>query len=167
MVATTAGVSIGVVQHNFGSKGALIRTVDERLLGILGQAAPLPVPPPDPVADLGQRMTSLIAEHPDAIDYLARVLIDDNPNGPVIFDQLLSLGKTQWDQLREREQTRPDLDPTWGALNPLILVLGTLILRSHIDRQLPEPLTTPAQLRKWETAVSDLIDGGQLRKASR
>jgi hypothetical protein len=58
---------------------------------------------------------------------------------------------------------RPELNPTWGALNPLILVLGTLILRSHIERQLPEPLGSPDQLRTWEAAVDNLIRGGQLR----
>jgi hypothetical protein len=58
---------------------------------------------------------------------------------------------------------RPDLNPTWGALNPLVLVLGTLILRSHIERKLPESLACPEQLQTWEAALNSLIWGGQLR----
>lgn len=163
MVAQTAGVSIGQVQHHFGTKGALIEAVDQELIAILMQAAPLSSPPPDPVADVSQRLTTLIAEHPDAIDYLARLLIDDHQTGRRIFDLLIDIGRSQWDYLRDQGRVRPDLNPTWGALNPLILVLGTLILRSHINRQLPEPLDSPDQLRTWEAAVDNLIRGGQLR----
>lgn len=163
MVAETAGVSIGQVQHHFGTKGALIEAVDQELIAILVEAAPLSAPPPDPVADVSHRLTTLIAEHPDAIDYLARLLIDDHQTGRRIFDLLLDIGRYQWDYLRDQGSLRPDLNPTWGALNPLILVLGTLMLRSHISRQLPEPLSSPDQLRTWEAAVDNLIRGGQLR----
>lgn len=164
MIADTAGVSLGQVQHHFGTKGALIEAVDQELIAILMQAAPLSAPAPDPVADVSHRLTTLIAQHPDAIDYLARLLIDDQQTGRRIFDLLFDIGRSQWDFLRDQGGLlRPDLNPTWGALNPLILVLGTLILRSHIERQLPEPLSSPTQLRTWEAAVDNLIRGGQLR----
>lgn len=163
LVAETAGVSLGQVQHHFGTKGSLIEAVDQELIAILMEAAPLSPPPPDPVADVSHRLTTLIAEHPDAIDYLARLLIDDHQTGRRIFDLLLDIGRSQWDFLRDQGSLRPDLNPTWGALNPLILVLGTLMLRSHINRQLPEPLGSPDQLRTWEAAVDNLIRGGQLR----
>ncbi|MEB3980194.1 helix-turn-helix domain containing protein [Mycobacterium sp. 663a-19] len=163
MIADTAGVSLGQVQHHFGTKGALIEAVDQELITILMQAAPMSAPAPDPVADVSHRLTRLIAEHPDAIDYLARLLIDDQQTGRRIFDLLFDIGRSQWDFLRDQGSLRPDLNPTWGALNPLILVLGTLILRSHIERQLPEPLGSPDQLRTWEAAVDNLIRGGQLR----
>lgn len=165
LVAETAGVSLGQVQHHFGTKGSLIEAVDQELIAILMEAAPLSPPPPDPVADVSHRLTTLIAEHPDAIDYLARLLIDDHQTGRRIFDLLLDIGRSQWDFLRDQGSLRPDLNPTWGALNPLILVLGTLMLRSHINRQLPEPLGSPDQLRTWEAAVDNLIRGGQLRDA--
>jgi AcrR family transcriptional regulator len=165
LVAETAGVSLGQVQHHFGTKGSLIEAVDQELIAILMEAAPLSPPPPDPVADVSHRLTTLIAEHPDAIDYLARLLIDDHQTGRRIFDLLLDIGRSQWDFLRGQGSLRPDLNPTWGALNPLILVLGTLMLRSHINRQLPEPLGSPDQLRTWEAAVDNLIRGGQLRDA--
>lgn len=166
MVANAADVSIGLVQYHFGSKAALVDAVDEDLIAILVRAAPLESPAPDPVADVSHRLTTLIAEHPDAIDYLARLLIDDQQTGRRIFDLLFGIGRSQWDYLREHGVLRPDLNPTWGALNPLILVLGTLILRSHIERQLPEPLGSPTQLHTWEAAVANLIMGGQLRQST-
>jgi AcrR family transcriptional regulator len=163
LVAKTAGVSVGLVQHRFHTKAALIEAVDEELITILRSAAPLPSPPADPVADVGHRLTTLIADHPDAVDYLARVLIDDQQSGREIFDLLFDIGKSQWASLRARGSLRADLNPTWGALNPLVLVLGTLILRSHIERKLPESLGSPAQLQTWEAALNSLIWGGQLR----
>jgi len=165
MIADTAGVSMGQVQHHFGTKGALIEAVDQELITILMQAAPTSSPAPDPVADVSHRLTTLIAEHPDAIDYLARLLIDDQPTGRRIFDLLFDIGRSQWDSLRDQGiLLRPDLNPTWGAMNPLILVLGTLILRTHIERQLQEPLGSPSQIHTWEAAVDNLIRGGQLRQ---
>jgi AcrR family transcriptional regulator len=163
MVANAAGVSIGLVQYHFGSKAALVDAVDQELIAILEQAAPLGAPPPDPVADTSHRLTTLIAEHPDAINYLARLLIDDHETGRKIFDMLLGIGRSQWNYLQKQDILRPDLNPTWGVLNPLILVLGTLILRAHIERQLPESLDSPTQLQTWEAAVDNLIRGGQLR----
>jgi hypothetical protein len=59
----------------------------------------------------------------------------------MIFDALAGFGLARWNQRSERGETRPGLDLTWAALNSLVLALGTLILRPHIDRQLPDPLT--------------------------
>jgi hypothetical protein len=132
-------------------------------LRLVRRIEPEPSPAPaDPVADVGRRLTTLIADHPDAVDYLARVLIDDQDPGRRIFDLLFDIGKSQWDYLQAQGRLRPDLNPTWGALNPLVLVLGTLILRSHIERQLPESLASPDQLQTWQAALSSLISGGQL-----
>ncbi len=53
--------------------------------------------------------------------------------------------------------------PLWGVLNPLLLRFGAIILRGHIERHLPEPLTSPTQLRRWDAAVSALLRHGQLK----
>jgi AcrR family transcriptional regulator len=169
MVATTAGVSVGLVQHHFGVKSALIAAVDEELVAILAQAAPKSPPTGDTVADLNSRLTTLIAEHPDAVDYLARLLVDGQPAGRQVFDLLLGFGRSQWCQLHSQATLRgggQDEDAIWGALNPLILILGTLILRGHIDRQLPEPLDSPAQLRAWSAGLDDVIRGARRRHPS-
>ncbi|WP_293003271.1 TetR/AcrR family transcriptional regulator [Mycobacterium sp.] len=164
MVAEAAGVSIGLVQHHFGTKSALIAAVDDELVAVIEQAAPLPQPAPDPVADTSRRISVLIAEHPDAVGYLSRLLIDDKPTGRRIFDMLFGIGQSHWDYFRHHSSGSARADPTWEALNPLIMVLGTLILRRHIERQLCEPLESPKQLRTWETAVGHLIAGGRRRR---
>lgn len=163
-IADTAGVSIGLVQHHFGTKDGLITAVDEHVLTVLGSnlAGTSPAPSPDPVVDHGHRVTTLIAEHTDVIDYLMRALLEDTPTGKLIFDTLVTMGEDRWNQHHENRLTAPDLDRTWAALNPLVLVLGAMALRTHLNRHLPEPFTTPTQLSRWESSVNTLIQRGQL-----
>lgn len=164
-VAAAAGVSVGLVQHHFGTKAGLIGAVDDYVVRMVAatMTRPLPEPPGDTVAEVGRRVTALIAEHPDAVDYLVRALVDAQPVGTMLFDALAAAGAARWEKRSQHELTRPDLDHLWAPLHPLILVLGTLILRPHIDRYLPEPFGTPTQMQRWEISVNALLRDGQLR----
>lgn len=160
-IADTAGVSVGLVQHHFGTKDRLITAVDKHVLGILSANLAGTASPADPVGDFGRKVTRLIAEHTDVMDYIVRALQEETPTGNLIFDALAAMGKSRWDE--QNELLAPDSDPTWAALNPLLLVLGALTLRTHLNRHLPEPFTTTTQLARWETSVNNLIRRGQLR----
>jgi hypothetical protein len=52
------------------------------------------------------------------------------------------------------------------TLNPLLLVLGMFMLRTHLSRHLPEDLTTPTQLLRWRNATEVIIGFGQLQRPS-
>jgi AcrR family transcriptional regulator len=161
-VAAAAGVSVGLVQHHFGTKAGLIKAVDDHVLGLViaAIAPPLAEPPADSIAEMGSRVTRMVAEQPDIVDYLGRALIDGSPLGTTIFDTLTAFGVARWTKRDERGETRPDVDLTWAALNALVLPLGTLILRGHIERQLPESFTAPAQLERWQESVNMLLRDG-------
>ena len=165
-VAAAAGVSVGLVQHHFANKAGLIKAVDDHVLGLVITAIAPPIPelPADSVAEMGSRVTRIVAEHPDVVDYVGRALIDGSPLGATIFDTLAAFGTARWNQRTERGETRPDLDLTWAALNSLVLALGALILRGHIERQLPESFTTPTQLRRWQDSVNTLLREGLFRQ---
>lgn len=164
MVAETAGVSVGLVQHYFGTKAALIKAVDAQLIDILRATAPSQTPPDNVVADVGQCAGALIEQHPEAMRYLAHLLISESPTGKAIFDTLIDIAKARWTELSQQGRVRGDLDATWGPLGPLVLILGSLILRPHIERQLPEPLITPTQLGSWKNLLTRLIEDGQLHQ---
>lgn len=165
-VAAAAGVSVGLVQHHFGTKAGLVKAVDDHVLGLViaAIAPPLAEPPADSIAEMGSRVTRIVAEQPDIVDYLGRALIDGSPLGTTIFDTLAGLGVARWNKRNERGETRPEVDLTWAALNALVLPLGTLILRGHIERQLPESFTTPAQLQRWQESVNTLLREGLFRQ---
>jgi AcrR family transcriptional regulator len=161
-VAATAGVSLGLVQHHFATKGGLIKAVDDYVLALLIAALtqPNPEPPADSIVDIGNRVTRVIDERPDVASYVGRALVDGSPFGATLFDTLMDLGTARWLQRAERGETRAGVDLTWAAINGLVLALGAVSLRAHIDRHLPEPFTTPAQLQRWQTAVNSLLREG-------
>jgi AcrR family transcriptional regulator len=164
-VAAAAGVSLGLVQHHFATKAGLIKAVDEHVLGLVTatMSQPIPEPPADSIAAIGNRVTQIIADHPDVLDYLGRALVEGSPLGTEVFDYLVASGIDRWKKRSEHGQTRPDVDLTWAALNALVLPLGTLILRGHIERHLPEPLMTPTQLDRWQASVDTLLREGLIR----
>lgn len=164
-VAASAGVSLGLVQHHFSTKAGLIQAVDDYVLAVvIGQITqPVPDTTSDSVAEIGDRVTRMIADLPDITDYVGRALIEGRPVGHMIFDALLNSGTARWIRRSERGETRDDIDVTWASINSLVLALGTFILRGHIERHLPESFTTPAQLQRWQTAVNLLLRHGYFR----
>ena len=170
VIATDAGVSLGLVQHRFGTKERLVEAVDDYVLDVVrselaltdshGRQGALE----ESVEDTGRRVRSLVGEHPAVVDYLARAMIDDTPIGARTFDALFGIGLQRWGRRAEKNELQGDVvDLTWAALHPLLLTLGTVILRRHVERQLPEPFAAPAQLKRWESSVNALLHHGQLR----
>ncbi|BBX37587.1 TetR family transcriptional regulator [Mycolicibacterium canariasense] len=164
-VAAGCGVSLGLVQHYFGTKAALIAAVDEHVLGIVshtltarpahGGSQPTP-------AELHRRFAQLLVGNPEATAYMARALCDGDPIGAALFDRILQVSAAQA-PAASASATGPD--PLWAALNPLILGLGTIMFRHHIERHLPQPLDAPAQLARWHAAATSLIREGYFRHA--
>jgi len=106
----------------------------------------------------------MMSEHPDVVDYVGRALIDGSPLGTTIFDTLTAFGIARWKLRDERGETRPDIDLMWAALNSLVLALGTMILRTHVERHLPESLSAPNQLERWQASVNTLLREGLFRQ---
>jgi AcrR family transcriptional regulator len=165
-VAAAAGVSLGLVQHHFVTKAGLIKAVDDYVLRTVMtvMSQPAPGPAPDSVAEVGNRVFALFANHPDIAEYIGRALVDGSPLGTTIFDTLLNSGLARWHRRAERGETNPDLDLTWAAINSLVLALGPISLRVHIERHLSESLTSPAQLERWLTAANSLLRKGLFRQ---
>lgn len=163
-VADAAGVSVGLVQHYFGNKAGLISAVDEYVLQVFGdvlEADPLPEPPGEQSEELRGRFAQLFHKYPEVTDYVAHALSQGDEIGNVIFDGLLQISVAQGEGFAEHGLVRPDLDSVWGAINPLILRVGAMILRNHIERHIPAAFYTPEQLSRWDTAVTSLIRRGQ------
>ncbi len=165
-VAADAGVSLGLVQHHFETKAGLIKAVDDYVMSVLIEvtAQPISAPPTDSLVEMGERITRLITEYPDVVDYFGRAVVDGNALGTTIFDTFAALGEARWNQRKENGETRPDIDLTWSSLNTMVLAFGTLILRSHIERQVPGAFSTPAGLRRWLDASASLLREGLFRR---
>lgn len=166
-VAEAAGVSIGLVQHHFGTKAGLVAAVNDHVIHVIADAVastPLPPPPADSLAELGHRVTAIMTASPEVVDYLARAFVDRDEVGAIVFDGLVTISSAQWDQFADHGLLRDDIDRTWAVLNALSLVIGTVILRAQIERHLHAPLTSPIQLRRWDDAVAMVLRTGLFRQ---
>jgi AcrR family transcriptional regulator len=163
-VAATAGVSLGMVQHHFATKSSLIKAVDDYVMSLLigAMSQPIPEPPADSIADIGSRVSGLIDQHPEVAAYVSRAMVDGSPLGATLFDALMDVGTARWELRAERGEVRADVDLTWATINALVLAVGAISLRAHVDRHLPEPFTSPTQLRRWQDATDTLLRDGLL-----
>jgi AcrR family transcriptional regulator len=162
-VAADAGVSLGLVQHHFDTKSGLIKAVDDYVMNVVIDVVARPVSAPhakDSISDMGSRVTALLLEHPDVVDYFGRALIDGSQLGNTIWDTLSAFGTARWTARKENGEAREDIDVTWASLNSLVLAVGTLIVRGHIERQIPGAFTTPEQLDRWQQSVNTLLREG-------
>jgi AcrR family transcriptional regulator len=164
-VAAAAGVSLGLVQHHFATKAGLVKAVDDYVLSQLLTPISQPISEPDSIGEMGDRITRLLSDQTDVSDYVARALIDGSPLGVTIFDALVGFGTARWNQRGERGESRQDIDLTWAVMNSMVLALGTIVLRPHIDRNLPESMTSPAQLKRWNASTAMLLREGLFRRA--
>lgn len=160
-VAARAGVSVGLIQHHFGTKGDLVDAVNWHVTDLLRQAL-ASGPEPVTVDDFGEQVMQLLTKHTVVADYLARALVDDTPFGAAIFDTLIDMGIARWRHRADVGQTVEDLDVPWAAMNTVVLVIGTVLLRPHIERQLAGPLLCPDELARWGAAVNGLMSRGYL-----
>ena len=106
-----------------------------------------------------------MAANPTALLYVARSAADGEPAALEMFDALLAIAREQWRRLQDRGLLRGDVDLEWTALHAVVHVLGTLLLKDAIDRHLPAPFSTPAQLERWNTASNALFREGTYRRS--
>lgn len=165
-IARAAGVSPGLVQHYFPSKDALRDAVNEHVIALAAEHfADLPqaAGDEDPLVALGDRITLLVSEQPEAILYAARAIVEGDTAALELFDAFVAIASAQWERLAGEEMLRPDLDLGWAALHPVIFNLATVLFRRAIERHLPEPFFSPRELARWNTATTALMRSGTRR----
>lgn len=164
-VAAAAGVSLGLVQHHFATKAGLIKAVDDYVVDVViaPMAEPISEQSTDSVSEVGNRVNRIFAEHPDVATYLGRALVDGSDLGTTIFDNLYEVGTVRWQKRAERGETRPGIDLPWAVINAMILALGAISMRGHIERHMSASFTSPEQLRRWEESVNELLRAGLFR----
>lgn len=165
-VARATGVSPGLVQHHFPTKGALAEAVNNYVASIAVAAfedVPVASSAADASSELGRRITALIHDHPDALLYVARASIEEDPGALDLFDTLVSIAGKQWEQLARDGLLRTDIDMQWTVLHTIVFNLGSLLFQSALDRHLPDVFSSPDGLTRWQTAGTELFRHGVYR----
>jgi AcrR family transcriptional regulator len=162
-IASAAGVSPGLVQHHFTTKEKLREAVDEYVLACAAEVfAELPSgeSAEEIQRELGDRVTGLVREYPDALLYVARLAADEDPAALEMFDAFLEIANSQWRQLAAEGVLRSDVDLGWAALQAIVLILGSALFEGAIGRHLSAPWRDPDQLERWNRANSELFRRG-------
>lgn len=162
-VAAAAGVSPGLVQHYFSSKGALRAAVDAHVTAVARAALAVREVEGDPVEDIAERLTALVAEHFLALLYVARGVAERDEAALAIFDTLTGLCREQLADFQRRKMLRADLDLEWAALHTVLINLGTVIMEPGVSRQLGRPFLAKRQLDRWKQATTALFVAGELQ----
>jgi len=165
-VAAASGVSPGLVQHYFSSKGALRAAVDEHVTAVARAALSVRKVDGDVVEDIAQRLTALVADHFTALLYVARGVAERDKAAMAVFDTLTELCRDQLSVLKRNGMLRPDLDLEWAALHTVLINLGTVIMEPGVSRQLGRPFLTTRQVQRWKQATTALFVSGEVRRKS-
>jgi AcrR family transcriptional regulator len=159
-VAREADVSPALVVHHFGSKQGLCEAVDEEVVGrFVERLRSVPIDGPDLLRRRGEVLAGLIRDEPVLCDYLARALAEGTETSADLFHRLFAAARADA-ALVAAGAIRPDTDPDWRALQQLILVVGPLILRPLVERELGASLYAPESVARWMAANLDLLDRG-------
>ncbi len=157
-IAQDAGVSPALILHHFGSKEGLRDVCDAHVVstflaerdGMTGADA----------ARLMREALDSLEGRNVALDYLARMLLDDSAASDHLFDMFLASTR---DMLREqiaagtmREQS--DLEAT--AVYMTLYGLGPVILRRHLARAFGESTLTTSLLERSTVPVLELYTHG-------
>ena len=162
-IARAAGMSVGAVQHHFSTKRELTRAVNKRVLEIVAESIDPNREPVDGSTAGDDGLIQLMANDPTAMDYLRRVLVEEEPDsevGRTIFDNLAKLSQAQGITFMAEGKLHDDVDFQWSFLNALILRLGAIILREHVERHQSGPFYGEEQLARWNASVRFLLGRG-------
>ena len=156
-VATAAGVSPALIVHHFASMQGLREAVDreavERVLdAYTGQERTL--------QGRAEGSRKLVAEAPEVGDYLARALTEGGETTAKLFQMLIAGGHQDLKQLKATGAVDADADADWFVLHHILLMLGPLMLRTHIETALGARLLEPAAFDRWSAANERLLRHG-------
>ena len=149
-VASTAGVSPGLVIHHFGSMDGLRSACDQYVADTIREFKEQTMsggPTLDVLAALRD------APNGPLMGYIARVLADDSPAVARLVDDLVDDAESYIQQGVESGIMRPSRDPRGRAVVLTLWSLGTLVLHQHLRRLLGVDLTDPEILMDPDAAA--------------
>lgn len=168
-ISAAAGVSVGLINHHFGSKEGLREAVDRYFLSQFEEVLL------DSRPTLGERsdrslegysrwLDEWINRHIHSWDmskaYMRRAILEGSDWGAGLFDRFYQVVRTSVDRLDAEGGIRPDVDRLWLPLLIVYLDLGTLLLEPYVERVLGKSGFDRALWGRRHRAYVDLLVRG-------
>lgn len=148
-VAAAAGVTVGLVQHHFGTKDGLRTAVEQSIVDAHAQAIASVPDEGDPAALAAARdaaVAQMLAARPVLVDYLRRSVCDIGTTQELLA-RLTELARSEVADLRaagRASRTRPE---SVQVVEVMIRQLGHLLLQPMLDAMWAQ-LDPPASVSK-------------------
>lgn len=156
-VASHAGVSAGLVIHHFGSKDELRRECDTHVVRMIAEKAELET---RLSASVLQELMADVDAFGPAIDYLARMLVDDSPQAERLFDLLFAETRAIYLEGVRAGSMNASSDEDLLAMLLLTGGLAPLLLRRHLTRIFQADYLSPEFLNRLMVPTLELYTNG-------
>lgn len=142
-IAAASGVSVGLINHHFGSKDGLREAVDEFFIAQFEDAITGAGPQHQAAAtpeDYAAMIDAWIARHetdwPTIVAYFRRALLEESDWGFSLFQRFYAFVQATVLRLDAGGQLAPDVDRLWLPFLMMYLELGTMVFDPYIKRVL-------------------------------
>jgi AcrR family transcriptional regulator len=171
-VADAAGVSVGLVQHHFGSKDGLREACDKHVRDVvLGAAGEV-----QDGADVNPEFLKGMYEASElSVRYLARALVEGSPAAAALFDEGAEAAERFFTGAWPEEFPPGEAKVRERAVVMAAMHLGTIVLHEHLSRRLGIDVLQRANSSMIGAALADVYahmgewiaaeQGGRLRQA--
>lgn len=141
-IAAKADVSVGLINHHFGSKEGLREAVDAKFIRQFEEV--LDSTPPSMgqmrMEDFFAWVDDWISRHqatwPITVRYFRRALLEESEWGASIFEKFFNIARTSIDRMDAQGLLRPDVDRLWLPFLMVYLEIGTSLLDPYVTKML-------------------------------
>ena len=165
-IAAAAEVSVGLINHHFGSKEGLREAVDRKFIEQFEEVLNTPpnAVPNMRMDDVYSWVDDWIARHqenwPITAKYFRRALLEESEWGASIFEQFFKMARASVDRMDAAGGLRKDVDRLWLPFLMVYLEIGTLLLDPYISKILGKSGFDPELWKRRHRAYTSLIHRG-------
>ncbi|WP_021599066.1 TetR/AcrR family transcriptional regulator [Actinomadura welshii] len=153
-IAEAAGVSVGLVQHHFGSKEALREACDAYALDVVRDLSAASTG--GGIHDPGFLAATVRADLPIR-RYLARALVDGSAAAAHLFDDLVDTTERYFDDVPPGFNPPSTRDPVAYSAALVAMTVGIEVLHEHLSRVLGADTFVPEGSLRLRRAVLEIF----------
>jgi AcrR family transcriptional regulator len=171
-IASASDVSVGLINHHFGSKEGLRSAVDDHFIRQFeealnwGQKAEGERPPS--AEDYAATVDEWISRHqdtwPDTANYFRRALLEESDWGYDVFARFYAIVQQSITKMDADGVLGAHVDRLWLPFLMMYLELGTLLLDPYIKRTIGKSGFETDLWRRRHRAYTDLIRRGAVAR---